>query len=82
MTDIAPGRKHDMEVLEARLRTAKSVREKENIKSKMAYILREGKDQEISKLRGYLVNAARAGDNKAGDEISEEIYKRQGRLGK
>lgn len=77
---LAPGRKHDLAMLEARLRTAQSVQEKEEIKRKMAYLAREGKDKEISTLRGQLVEAARAGDNEAGDKISEQIFKLQGRL--
>ena len=75
-------REHDWKMLEQRLKSAKSTHEREQIKDKMAQIKRESEDPEIERLRFQLVNAAKSGDNEAGDSISEQIYLHQLKIGK
>lgn len=75
-------RSHDLKMLESRLKNAKSTSERELIKFKISQIGREDKDPVVADLRFKLVNAARNGDNKAGDEISEQIYLHQLKTGK
>ena len=70
-----------MSMLAERLKKASSYRERSIIQDKIDFIHREARDDKIAHLRTQLVNAARAGDNKAGDQISEEIYDYQRRKG-
>lgn len=74
-------RSHDVKMLEDRLANAKSQTERNVILKKMDAIKREGEDPEIGRLREQLVNAARQGDNEAGEKISEQIYAHQKRKG-
>lgn len=75
-------RSHDLKMLENKLKNAKSTREREGVRRRMADLEREDKDPEIARLRHQLVRAARAGDNDAGDAISEQIYLHQAKIGK
>lgn len=81
MNGLAPGRDHDMRMLEQRLRNATSTRERELIRSKMDFIVRESKDHFRKQKRHELLQAARNGDNEAGERISEELYNYQVREG-
>lgn len=78
---LAPGRTHDMAMLEDRLANAKTAAQWAVVRRKMDDIIAEGKDRTMHSLRGRLLSAARAGDNEAGDRISMEIYEYQRRKG-
>lgn len=80
MSGIAPGRQGDMDMLQARLRSAQSAGERQTVEGKINYLRREGENRQISHLREQLVKAARAGDNKACENISEQIDDKQRKL--
>lgn len=75
MSNLAPGRVHDMQMLQDRLQRATSYQERYEIQRKIDLLVKEGKDPVLQSLRYQLVNAARANDNEAGDQISEQIYR-------
>jgi hypothetical protein len=78
---LAPGRRNDVAMLEARLHNPKSSVEWSKARQKLDFIIAEGKDPKMHSYRQRLLNAARAGDNIAGERISLEIYEYQRRHG-
>lgn len=72
---LAPGRTHDWAMLEARYKNAKNARERELVKAKMDFLVRESRNKDVRQLRQKLIQAAQVGDTRAGDHISEDIYR-------
>lgn len=70
-----------MAMLEERLANAKTQKQWILTRRKMDDLIAEGKDPKMHSLRWRLLQAARAGDTRAGDRISLEIYEYQRRKG-
>lgn len=75
-------RTHDLKMLEDKLKHANSTVERNLIKKKIEQIGREDKDPVIQDLRLQLIHAAKANDNKTGDDVSEQLYLYQLKTGK
>lgn len=79
---LAPGRDGDWRMLEARYAAAKSERDRAVVRRKMDALRRESTDPTVRNLRLQLVQAARDGNNEAGERIGELIYEHQRKQGK
>lgn len=74
MSRLAPGRKHDMQMLlDRRDREPKYSSEWGKVQLKIEDLIEEGKDPILCSLRYRLVNSARASDNDEIIKISKQI---------
>lgn len=74
MSRLAPGRKHDMQMLlDRRDKAMKYSTEWNKIQLKIDDLIEEGKSPEMHSLRQRLVNAARASDHDEIIKISKQI---------
>ena len=59
---LSPGRDHDLKLLEAKLREAKTVAEREKWKHKIRQILNESNNEGVMNARANLIEAYKSND--------------------
>jgi DNA-binding FadR family transcriptional regulator len=75
MSNLSPGREHDLRVLEDLYNKAKTPQERNKWSNKIQTIRKEANKPAVMHLRSQIIEAYQRGDRERAEDIGEQLYK-------